>query len=414
MLENSPLLPLIVNYNYPNCPPTAGEENGLLYALQQRDRIRAIYLQMPLPCLRWKIVTALDGKFPMLELLYIRHPTKDSIPLRLPPTFEAPHLRHVNLHQFAVPLGSLLFTTAVSLTTLIFRWVHPHTYSDPRHLLQTISPLSQLHTLEIGFSSGHTLPIHDIPRRLSDAPTMAHVTLPNLHWFSFWGVSDYLEAILPHMTTPCLAELKVHFFNQFGLSVPRLLQFMKTTEIPRFGSAKFVFYRRGVAVFMYPHVETYLPRFHFFVEVSCVELDQQLSSMAQIFSALSPLFSTVMDSTLDSKYFVLVPQQNGQAIRMGWRALLGSFGNVATLRVHQGLVGGLSHSLRLDGELTPEVLPNLKELVCPTRSVDEGVFTGFIHDRVVAGKPVKLTGVTFPVSCFGYSFDSPGGVIHLP
>jgi hypothetical protein len=232
---------------------------------------------------------------------------------------------------------------------------------------------------------------------------MAHVTLPNLLRFSFWGVSDYLEAILPHMTTPCLAELKVHFLNQFGLSVPHLLQFMETAEIPRFGSAKFVFHYRGVAAFVYPHVETHLPRLNFFVEVSCVELDQQLSSVARMFSVLSPLFSMVMDLTLDIKYFVFFSWQDHQAIRMGWRALLGSFGNVTTLRVHEDLIGDLSHSLRSDGELTLEVLPNLKELICPTRSVGEKGLTSFIHDREVAGRPVKLTGETFPVGCFGYS-----------
>jgi len=412
MLESSPPLPLVVSYNHPHRFLTAGEEKVLLFALQQRDRIRTIYLQMPLRCLR-KIVTAFDDKFPMLELLYIRHPAKGYIPLTLPPTFEAPHLRHLNLHQFAVPMGSPLFTTAIGLMTLILRWDHPLTYSDPNYLLQTLSPLSQLHTLEIGFSSSHTLSSHDIPQRLSDAPTMAHVTLSNLRWFSFWGISDYLEAILPHMTVPCLTELKVHFFNHFGLSVPRLLQFVKIAENLRFGSAKFVFHHRAVGVFVYPHVGTNLPRFNFFVEVPCMHLDQQVSSVAQIFSVLSPLFSTVMDLTLDYKDYVFSSEQHDQANRMRWRELLGSFRNVTTLRVHKGLVGELSHSLRSDVEPTLEVLPDLKELVCPTRSLDEGVFTAFIHDREVAGHPVKLTGETFPAGYFGYSFDSPGGVIHI-
>jgi hypothetical protein len=343
----------------------------------------------------------------MLELLYIRHPSKGYIPLTLPPTFEAPHLRHLNLHQFAAPMGSPLFTTTTGLMTLILRWVHPLTYSDPSHFLQILSPLSQLHTLEIGFSSSHTL------RPLSDAPTMAHVTLPNLRWLAFWGISDYLEAILPHMSTPYLAELKVHFFNQFGLSVPRLLQFVKITENPKFGSVKFVFHHRAVAVFVYPYVGTNLPWFNFFVEVSSMRLDQQLSSVAQIFSVLSPLFSTVMELTLDYKDHILPSEQRNHANRTRWRELLGSFRNVTTLRVHKDLVGELSRSLRSGVEPTQEVLPDLKELVCPKRSVVEGVFTAFIHDREVAGQPVKLTGETFPAGCFGYGFDSPSGVIYI-
>jgi hypothetical protein len=41
------------------------------------------------------------------------------------------------------------------------------------------------------------------------------------------------------------------------------------------------------------------------------------------------------------------------------------------LCIYNGLVGQVSCSLFLDGELSVEVLPELKELVCPTGSVDD-------------------------------------------
>jgi len=80
------------------------------------------------------------------------------------------------------------------------------------------------------------------------------VTLPNLRWFSFWGISTYLEALLPHTATPLLRTFNIHFFNQPNFSVPRLLQFMTTTKNLRFSSAKFLFHHEEVAAFVYSRV----------------------------------------------------------------------------------------------------------------------------------------------------------------
>ena len=242
------------------------------------------------------------------------------------------------------------------------------------------------------------------------SPIITHVTLPDLHFFSFGGVSIYLEALLPHVTTPLLETLKLQFFNQLTFSVPRLLEFMTTADNFRFNRVMLLFYHEAVAVYVYSSVGTGVC---FTVDVYCGHLDWQVSSAAQIFNVLGPLFSDVVDLALDYKEHTLSSVWHNQIDRAQWRELLRAFRNVKTLRVHNGLVSDLSRCLQLDGEPPLGLLPELTELVCPAGSVNDNIFSAFIHEREVAGQPVKLIGETFPVGRFKYAFYTSNGISHI-
>jgi len=82
-------------------------------------------------------------------------------------------------------------------------------------------------------------------------PNMTHTTLPNLYFFSFGGVSAYLEALLSHMNAPVLRALSVSFFNQLSFSIPHLRQFVVTTGIFRSSKVKLLFYHKEVVAFMF-------------------------------------------------------------------------------------------------------------------------------------------------------------------
>jgi hypothetical protein len=213
------------------------------------------------------------------------------------------------------------------------------------------------------------------------------------------------------MTCPLLETLLIRFFNQLNFSVPWLLQFMRATKFLIFQSAKFVFYHEAVVVLCYSHEGARLA--NFFFEVTCGHLDWQVSSVAQIFNVLSPLFSKVVDLTLDYREHTLSSEWHNQADRTQWRELLGSFRDVKTLRVHDGLVGEVSRSLQSDGEPPLEILPELKELICPARSVNEKTFAPVIQEREEAGQPVNLIGETFPVGRSRYTFMSSAGLTHI-
>jgi hypothetical protein len=409
MLAHSPPFPLIIDLDDPHRDLTTEDEEGMTLALQHRDRVRCIHLEIPVPSLQ-KLLKAIDDEFPMLEYMHIAPPTEHNTRLILPPTFGAPHLRHFVLYHFASPIGSPLLTTAIGLVTLLLRWIHPFTYPHPNHLLEALSHLPQLETLQIGFRS--PIPSTYIKRELLRRRVVIHATLPSLHWFSFAGVSVYLEAILPHMTTPLLETLKIHFFHQLSYAVPRLLQFITITNGLKFGNARFCFRDGGVAVWVFPHSE--ITVFSFYIHILCKPLDWQISSMAQIFNVLEPAFSTVMELTLD--YADLSPSSewhNQQVDCALWQKLLGSFRNVKTLRVHEGLVGDLSRSLQSDEEPPLKLLPKLEVLVHPEGSHNDEKFAPFIHERLLARQPIDLNSSTFPVGRVHYIVQSPAGVSHI-
>ena len=264
------------------------------------DRARRIRLVMPVTRLQ-KLIVAMDDEYPILEYLIIGHvvENKSSI-LMLPETLQAPHLRHLALFGFfALPIGSRLLTTVVDLVTLYLIMVRPSTYFHPNTLLQWLSFMPLLENLIIDFFIA--VPNREVERQFAHAPIMTAVVqlvLPNLHRFAFQGVCTYMEAIIYRITAPRLEKLQIHISNQLTLSVPRLLQFVSTTENFRFKNAKFVFADTEVAVEVPPHEEAETHALS--INVNCCHLDWhwQVSSAAQIYNSLSPMLSAVEHLTL--------------------------------------------------------------------------------------------------------------------
>jgi hypothetical protein len=341
---------------------------------------------------------AMDEKFPMLEYLYIGPPTEHNTSLDFPRNFQAPHLRNLLLKFFAIPIGTPLLTTAVDIVTLSLNSIPPSAFFHPNDLLQRLSLMHQLEILGISFQP--PAPNLDSEMRLLDIPFITHVTLPNLRWFGFQGTSNYLEALLSLMDIPHLEKLQITFFNETTFVVPYLLRHMNTERF-RFNYARCCFYEEGVAVWIFSDEEA--RTYAFCMHVICEQFDQQLSSAAQIFHALSPLFSGVQHLIIHYREHDLSSMGRHEARRTRWHELLMSFNNVNTLRVPNGLVGELSRFLRWDGE----VLPELNELICPTRHGAGGAFSPIIDARNAAGHPVRLLRMDFPV-------DPPANLVDFP
>ena len=408
MLAHSPPFPLVIDHNTSR-DLTTEDERGIMFALEHRDRVRHIYLSMPVLSLQ-KVIKAMVDQFSTLEYLIIAPLTRPDTHLVLPATFSAPQLSQLQLNHLTSPIGSRLLTTAVSLVILRLRWMHPSTNPYPNHLLEALSLLHQLEHLAISFSS--PVPNREIERHMLHTPNITHTMLPNLLYFSFGGVSAYLEALLSHMNAPLLEELKVYFFNQLSYSIPNLRQLVMTTENLRCSSVKCLFYHKAVKVSDNFSANSWHPTFNIYV--GCDHLDWQVSSIAQIFNVLSPLVSAVVDLTLDYRSHTLSSEWHNQADRTQWRKLLGSFRNVQTFRVHNGLIGELSRCLVLDGEPASEILPELKTLVCPVGSRDDKTFARFVHDREVAGLPIELVEEVFPAGEVVYKFLTQAGEETLP
>ena len=387
MLAHSPPLPLIIDYIDENRDITAEDEEGIMVALQHRDRVRRIRLWMPIPNLQ-KPIMAIDKEFPVLEYLYIDPQTRDDTGLRLPKTFKAPHLRHLILENFAFLIGSPLLTTTLGLVTLSLERIPRSAHFHPNDLLQRLSLMPQLEVVGIDFRL--PVPNYDVEMQLLDTPIMTHVTLPNLRWFGFCGVSAYLEALLGRMTTPSLEKFQIEFSNQPILSFPHLQEFICTAKNLKFSSAASAsmgFSTWNFWMTVYPHSGTKM--YFLDLAVGSGHLDRQVVSAAQLFNLLEEVFSAVEGLTLEYKRHSISSEWNNEADRTQWRELFRSFSNVKTLRVDDGLVTQLSDSLRLDdGESPMDVFPELKVLSSPASGGD--AFTAFIDARQKAGHPVTL------------------------
>ena len=388
MLAHSPPLPLIIDYYDSGHDVTIEDEEGILLALEHRDRVRSIRLVMRVRNLQ-EPTTALDDEFAILECLVITPPTEEITSLVLSKTFRAPHLRHLALSNLACPIGSPLPTTAqaVNLVTLILLNIPLSSHFHPNDLLQLLLHNPQLETLYIQYCS--PVPNRDVEKQLLHSPMMTHITLPNLRSFMFGGTSAYLEALLPRMTTPLLETLRIEFFGQVSFPLLHLQKFISTMENLRFSRATLTFNECIIFLSVYSHE---VARMRLDMEFDCRHMGPWVASAAQIIKSLRILFLSVEDLTLEyTESNFMSPERTHEANRSQWRDLLGSFGNLKRLQVPGDLIRALSCSLEAkDEELPMELLPELKWLSYTGRRDGGDTFTKFIASRQNAGHPVVL------------------------
>ena len=232
MLAHSPPFPLVIDYD--NAHITTEDEEAIILALAQRERVRRIRLNLPVLQLH-KLIVAIDGEYPILEyLILVDSPENKRTVLVLPKTLQTPHLRHLTI-SCSIPMRFQLLTAAVGLVTLNLGLYHPSTYFQPTVLLQSLSLMPQLETLLIRFY--FAVSNRDVERQLTRRPIMTHATLPNLHSFIFQSVSAYSEAVLSRVTAHRLEDFHICYPEQLSSPVPHLLQFVRRTENLRFDRA---------------------------------------------------------------------------------------------------------------------------------------------------------------------------------
>ena len=390
MLAHSPPLPLVIDYRDKDHDFTAEDEEGVVLALQLRDRVRRVRLFMSFPNMQ-KPIMAMDEEYPILEHLIMGHTTESTeqpypTVYVLPESLQAPNLRHLLLADFSIPIRSRLLTTAVGLVTLC---LFMDILIQPNTLLQWVSVMPQLENLVIASSS--PVPNHVVERQLDITPTITHVTLPNLRWFSYQGVSASLEALVGAIIAPNIQQLRVDFFNQLTFKIPRLLPFINTTENLRFGIAGLKFSDERVDVALYPReAMTYA----FGINVHCSHLDWQVSSMAQIFNALRQVISEVEYLILEHELHTSSSEEHNEVDHTEWRRLLRWFSSAKTLRIDDGIAKELKELLRClqwdDREHLLEFLPELQELKYSGSGNLGYALTPFLDVRRNAGRPVIL------------------------
>ena len=389
MLAHSPPLPLIIDYFDEYDDITTEDEEGILLALEHRDRVHSIRLRMPFQSPK-KLTNAVDDEFAILECLVIVPLIDTNLSLALPKTFQAPHLRHLLLSNFALPIGSPLLTTAqtVNLISFVPEDILPSAYFHPNDLLQLLLHIPRLEMLSIHFES--PVPNRDVEKQLLQSPVITtHIILPNLRIFAFGGTSAYLAALLPRMTTPLLETLQIKFVDEVSFPLPHLQHFISTIENLRFSRATLTFIEHIISLSVYPHE---VARVASEMEFDCGLWGLPVASAAQMINSFRLSFSSVEELTLKyiNNIYVSLEWTYG-ADRSQWRKLLRPFSNLKKLQVPWDLIRAVSCSLEAeDGESPMGILPELKELSYSGCRDDRGAFTKFIDSRQTTGHPVAL------------------------
>jgi hypothetical protein len=377
MLTHSPPFPLIIFYNDSDREMTAEDNEGALLAISHRDRVRRISLCIPAPNLE-KFMAVMDEEFPVLECICLGSKLEDSRRLVFPTTFQAPNLSHVWTDSIGFPLR----TNAGGLVNLELIDIPASTYFPASYMLAL---MPHLETLVIHFSSPPPIrDVIDVGRRLSNTWIAVH-PLIHLHMLSFRGVSAYLESLVAQIRSPALSVLDIRLFNQLIFTVPRLLQFMQTSENLSYRAIKLIFNKDFVGLMLDTDRNKWQNFLH--LRIMCRHLDWQVSSAIQIFGALSPVLSVVEELTLGH---VEESQWLDEVGRTDWRGLLRPFNSIKSLCVSTRLARGLSHSLCSEGEEMPlDLLPYLRELQYFGLG-DYYAFVPFINERNVAGHALRL------------------------
>jgi hypothetical protein len=377
MLAHSPPLPLTIHYHARGGDITADDESGILLALSHRDRVRHIYFEMQNV---GQFVTVMDDQFPILERMYILSLTEVALPV----TFQAPNLRHLRLRVASIPIESPLLTAcAAGLVVLELHDIPASAYFPPSYILTRLSPMLQLENLCISFTS----PIHnhDVESQLHHTPDMT--TLPNLRWFTFTGVSVYLESLVARISAPSLSTFRVRLFNQLPFTAPRLFQFIQTSENLTFSAVQVTFGQNVVSL----HAVTREWNTPWILRFSCSHLNSQVAFAVQFFDTPSPLLSLVEKVTFSYEEHKRSSQRHNNIDRRQWREILRPFTNAKTFLVQGDLINKIFRSLPSNhGEPPLELLPNLEEVGYSGDSNAWDAFTTFLNERQVAGHPVSL------------------------
>ena len=397
MLEQLPPLPLFINYRQPwNTTLTEQEEFGIYHALQLHDRVRHIDLELP-PSILHRVFVLPDEEFPILEHLSISlgTTTENILPLTLPDTFRAPNLRHLTLPGTR-PQGELqLLTSTVSLVTLVLSDIKTSTYFHPRLLVTRLQSLPQLKELSIGFST--PIPCPSTERELI-CEQGAPVTLPSLTVLQFKGASGYLESLVAQIRASRLERLRITLFNQTtfvpphqtGFALPHLSHLINITEEFKFLSANIVFDTDEVYITAGDDVSLWDDRAPFLLRVMCGQLSWQIKCASQICQSFTFALSGVENLALhhDLSPWESIQWRDAIDSITAWHDLLRSFIAVKVLYIDRYFTKELARALQVDGvRLDLGFLPNLRFV-----SVDalDNLFTSFINNRQVVGRPVQF------------------------
>ena len=198
-------LPIVVAYGgSPELdPPAPEDEDNIMTALKQSDRVRSISLTATNSLL--EKLSAIERPFSELEDLVLL--SQDSVPLTLPSAFRwGQRLRCLHLTRIVVPELLRRFHFSKDLVDIQLHDTGKIVYLLPEALASGLSGMTQLRSLSLHHpSSTSNLDIFTFPAG------RARVALPALTHFNFRGTSRFFDRFTAKMDYPLLTVIEITF-----------------------------------------------------------------------------------------------------------------------------------------------------------------------------------------------------------
>ena len=296
-LDCWPALPIVVQYggSLELDPPDREDEENIMAALKQSDRVISINLTVTTPL--QAMLSRMESPFSKLKDLILL--SQDGVRyLTQPRPFRSGYwgtrLRSLHLTRItSLELPELLYSSRDLVDLRLHEVLYPSNFSI-EVLANAFSRMTQLRSLSL-----HILPSSN-NHFLMFFPPRKRVSLPSLTHFDFQGITDFLKGLVAGIDAPRLGDIEVTCVNESisdsDLSV--LFEFIdriKMHKLPR--RADILSSEHDITISLtQPGVHTCLR-----LRILCESLTVQLSSMAQICAQFSALLLNVEDLRINVK-----------------------------------------------------------------------------------------------------------------
>jgi hypothetical protein len=372
-------------------PPTCGVDS-ILATLGHKDRVCEIVIKHISSSLWENALAAMEVPLPALTRLDLV--SEDETMPVLPNSFlggSAPRLRSLYMTRIPFPGLPKLLSYATDLVDLELYDIPQSGYISPDTMVTCLSALTSLESLRLEFESPRPI------RERGRPPLQIRSALPALAYFSFRGVSEYLEDLVARIDAPFLDDLYITFFNQLILDTPYLAHFIsRTPNFRALDEAKVMFLDGAVQVLLGSVQQIS-------IRATCKAPDWQLSFVAQVCSSSLSLIPSLEHLYICEGIYSRSRWQ-GDIENDQWLELLHPFTTVKNLYLSKGVVPPIALALQelVERRLT-DVLPVLQGLwleePCPLGLVQEPHLSGpvqenidkFIASRLLSSHPIAVS-----------------------
>ena len=408
-LDCWPSLPIVIQYGgLPNLdPPAPEDDDNIIAALKQSGRVRSISITLTRSL--FEKLSVISEPFSALEEVTLL--SRDNLQLSLPSTFRwGPRLH--TLHSTRIDFLSFpqLLSLSQQLKDLRLHEIPSAGHLSPEAFANALSGMTQLRSLSLHFLS--------FPRRRSYVafPPLPgeRIVFPTLTRLKYRGSSKYLDSFVARIDAPRLKGIDITFFSQPTMDASQLGRFIERIEMQTSLIQADIETSAHAISISFTNTRTFVP---LRLQISCNQLDWQLSCMAQVCDQISPFLSRVNNLGINAAQPLGEQDDvNGEP----WPDLVRSFkfGRAKSFWVAGELTTCILSALGpVDGRDTT-VLPSLRHIRVQRPLTMNGPLwdaaQSFITLRSISGRPVEVNAPSYQCHiCHGSSEDQQGLKRHL-